>query len=138
MDAFYCIIPGKPKSFQGNRKTFREYKNKVEKIASKSKTKPLKPVKDKDLVCRTLYFYKGSNTDLDVANFAKGIQDALIGIVYLDDDQLETEHNSKFGLTRDSGRISGDIPEQLLEAITDTKDFVYVEVFNRGDGLIRV
>jgi hypothetical protein len=138
MDAFYCIIPGKPKSFQNRRKKFQEYKKKVIKHANVSKAKPINPVGDNHLVCRTIYFYEGLNTDLDVGSFAKGIQDALIGIVYRDDKQLETEHNSKFGLIIDSGSISGNTPEELMEAITNGKEFVYVEVFNRGDGLIKI
>ncbi len=70
------------------------------------------------------YYYDGSSPDVD--NIIKPIQDALIGIVYNDDDQV-VDTKSRKRLINGSFRIRG-ASAVLLAGFADGDDFLHIKV----------
>jgi len=70
------------------------------------------------------YYYEGSSPDVD--NIIKPIQDALIGIVFVDDDQVSDVKSRKRSIDG-SFRIRG-VSAVVLEAFGEGDDFLHIKV----------
>ena len=75
------------------------------------------------------YYYEDSSPDVD--NIIKPIQDALVGIVFNDDDQV-VDTKSRKRLINGSYRIRG-ASAILLSAFADGDDFLYIKVDEAPD-----
>ena len=71
-----------------------------------------------------VYFYEDESPDVD--NIIKPIQDALVGLVYVDDDQVVDTRARKRSLDG-SYRLEGASPV-LLDAFVEAEIFLYVRV----------
>ena len=75
------------------------------------------------------YYYEDSSPDVD--NIIKPIQDALIGVVFNDDDQV-VDTKSRKRLIDGSFRIRG-ASSVLLSAFADGDDFLHIKVDEAPD-----
>jgi Holliday junction resolvase RusA-like endonuclease len=121
---FEFTVQGPPVSLQAkNRAALQAWKIKVRNRAISIWPQGVKPV---SCPVRFKVIYYHESAPLDVDNMIKPIQDALIGIVYCDDNQVvETE-----GKRRDINgafRIKG-ISPVLAEAFSEGKEFIHVLV----------
>lgn len=83
----FAVI-GSPVSQQGSPKSKRQYQTKVAKAASNSVVSPIKD--DERIKIEIDWFSEGFQNKPDVDNIIKLIQDALKGIVFVDDNQVES------------------------------------------------
>ena len=83
---FEFIVDGPPVSQQTRRQErLRSWRATVRREAEKYWPTGQTPTLE-SVVLRMWYFYEGSSVDID--NIVKPIQDALNGLVYIDDDQI--------------------------------------------------
>jgi crossover junction endodeoxyribonuclease RusA len=85
-----CVVLGVPASVQSNSRSRARWKAVVAAAAQAAWPAGDPPLTDKLQIHITCYH--DSAPPLDVDNMLKPIQDALIGIVYQDDDQLMDTH----------------------------------------------
>ena len=86
MKTFEFIINGRPVSQQARRREkLRVWKDTVRQAAEKYWPIELKPATGL-VMLKVTYFYEDFGMDVD--NIVKPIQDAMKGLVYLDDDQI--------------------------------------------------
>ena len=120
---FECIVEGTPVSLQTrNRRRLRAWKQKVSAVAQElvSETTPLRvPV-----VFRVTYYYEGESPDVD--NIIKPIQDALVGIVYQDDDQVQETSARKRDING-AYRIRGASP-LIVQGLLNGLNFLHIKV----------
>ena len=120
---FECIVEGTPVSLQTrNRRRLRAWKQKVSAAAQElvSETTPLRvPV-----VFRVTYYYEGESPDVD--NIIKPIQDALVGIVYQDDDQVQETSARKRDING-AYRIRGASP-LIVQGLLNGLNFLHIKV----------
>ena len=120
---FECIIEGPPVSLQTrNRKRLRAWKHKVEQ-AARNTVAELRPISEA-VTFRVTYYYEGESPDAD--NIIKPIQDALVGIIYLDDDQVVETSSRKRDLNG-AYRIRGASP-LVIQGFLNGVSFLHVKV----------
>jgi crossover junction endodeoxyribonuclease RusA len=126
---FECVVPGTPVSLQTrNRSSLRQWKTKVATHAALAWPQGVDPLVCGVMVTIVFYF---EGTPLDVDNMIKPIQDALVGIVYDDDKQV----NDVRGSVRDldgSFRVKGLSPE-LAKGFGFSGPFVHIKVTEPPD-----
>ena len=83
MTPFEFIVIGTPKSVQARNTAKAAWKARVRSAASGALPK-LHPLATSNLCVTIVYFYVA--TDLDLDNILKPILDAMVGVVYIDDD----------------------------------------------------
>lgn len=120
------VIKGRPVSIQassGSRQAWRT------RVAAAAAPKCTAPSNHNNLRIRITFYYN-TLPDFDTDNVSKPICDALIGVVYLDDNQLG-ERIARRKDINSSYRIRGINPE-LAVAIAEGDDFVFVEIEEIG------
>lgn len=129
MIPFEFIVEGPPVSLQTrNRARLQEWKNTVRTAAEQywdSET-PLPYVQLKIYIT---YYYESVSPDVD--NIIKPIQDALVGLVYNDDDQIVDTGCGKRNING-SFKVKGASPI-LVKGFVDAKEFLYVKVEEATD-----
>ena len=119
---FEFTIKGPPVSLQSRKRArLQAWKTDVRNAATKVAKNP--PTNDEVAITIT-YYYDGDTPDVD--NIIKPIQDALIGVVYADDNQVVDTRSRK-------SRIDGSFTIRgasalLLSAFADGDAFLHVTV----------
>jgi len=120
------LIRRRPLSLQASRSSLRDWKAFVHTEAAKVWKDPV--IQAGDLQIMLIYLYDISPPDTD--NIIKPIQDALVGLVYLDDGliaDVESHRRSlrgTFDLTR--------LPSLVLAGVDSGQECVYVRVSSSG------
>jgi Holliday junction resolvase RusA-like endonuclease len=126
---FEFVIPGIPVSQQTrNRKRLTQYKQEISALAAKRLPTGFIPI-DGRVKITVVYYYE--SVPLDTDNFIKPVQDALIGVVYADDNQVFDIGLRKTDLTG-SFRVKG-MSAVLAEGFCSGKEFLYVRVERAPD-----
>lgn len=123
MPILSLVIPGVPVSIQTRSRTrLQNWKQTIGSLATASGpvVTSFSPLK------LSLVFFHTGPTDLDTDNIIKPIQDALVQVIYYDDDQV----TDVFAARRD---LSGPFrlrstPPALAQALGSEANFVYVVV----------
>lgn len=120
---FDFALPGPPVSLQTkSRPNLQQWKLRV-KAAADAVAQNAIP-RTEDLKVQITYFHEADSPDVD--NIIKPIQDALVGVVYVDDCQVaETgckrrDINGAFRVRR--------VPQCVVDAMVVGDDFIYVTV----------
>jgi Holliday junction resolvase RusA-like endonuclease len=125
---FEFTIKGPPVSQQTrNRQRLQQWKADV--AAAATAAWPNGNAVVDDVAVTITYYYEGSSPDVD--NIIKPIQDALIGIVFADDDQVVDTKSRKRPIDG-SFRIRG-ASAVLLAAFAEGDDFLYIKVDEAPD-----
>ena len=124
------VVPGVPVSIQTkNRARKAQWKTSVAAAASAAWPPGQSPLTEK-LRIQITYFH--DSAPLDVDNQMKLIQDALSGIVFVDDSQLTDRH----GHLRDLNgayRVRGKMTAELGKGFSFDGPFVHVKLLAQGD-----
>ena len=124
MIPFEFAVMGVPVSVQTrNRRRLRDYKKRVRARAERYWPSN-DPPEDQELRLIITYFY--DSAPLDVDNIVKPIQDALIGLVYYDDDQI-TEVNARKRNLNGSFRVR-DVSPAVADGFVRGRGFVHILV----------
>src|SRR5712691_6848223 len=115
------VVKGRPVSIQASGPSRNVWRNAV---AAAAGPRCAAPVGHNNLRIRITFYYN-TLPDFDTDNVSKPICDALIGVAYLDDNQL-SERIARRKDINGSYRIRGIDPE-LAVAIAEGNDFVFVE-----------
>ncbi len=128
MIPFEFTIKGPPISHQAKSRSRNRWKAAVAAEATAAVPAGAAPTADEVAISIT-YYYDGDTPDVD--NIIKPIQDALIGIVYVDDAQVVQAHSAK---TRIDGSytIRG-ASSVLLVAFSNSDPFVHIRVTEAPD-----
>ncbi|NVK41432.1 MAG: RusA family crossover junction endodeoxyribonuclease [Oceanospirillaceae bacterium] len=121
---FEFIVEGPPVSLQTrNRARLRTWKAKVETAARNALGNGVQPIGDQ-VTFKVTYYYEGDSPDAD--NIIKPIQDALVGVVYDDDDQV-VETSSRKRDINGAYKIKGASPV-VIEGFVNGVDFLHIKV----------
>lgn len=124
MIPFEFFIEGPPVSLQTrNRQRLRAWKARVQQAAEAIWPYGTPPVQD-EVTVRITYFYEGEPPDVN--NIIKPIQDALIGVAYLDDTQV-SDTSSRKSKIDGAFRVMGVSPDLAVRLATGI-DFVWIRV----------
>ncbi|WP_407306376.1 RusA family crossover junction endodeoxyribonuclease [Desulfosporosinus sp. SB140] len=125
MIPFEFIVEGPPISAQTkNRKNLQRWKNKVRDAAIVYW--PTGDAASKEqLVIRITYYFDTASPDVD--NIVKPIQDALIGLVYEDDNQI-TDSISRKRDINGAYKIRG-VSKVIAEGFCTGNDFLHIKVY---------
>lgn len=120
---FEFLIPQRPLSLQAKRSSLQAWKAFVKAEAAKTWTRTLLS-EDLDLHLTLVYLY--DTAPLDVDNIIKPIQDALVGLIYTDDQQITDvqAHRRHLQGTFDILKF----PDLLLQGIYTGSECVYVKI----------
>ncbi len=83
---------------------------------------PSEPPMAESVMVKVTYFYDAVSVDVD--NIVKPIQDALVGLIYIDDDQVTDVLSRKRSLNG-TFRVESEI---LAEGFTRGNEFLYVKI----------
>lgn len=123
--AFEFVVEGPPVSFQTrNRAALPPWRAAVRTAAQTYWPANLSPAAI-SLQFTILFFYRGSPIG-DLDNFIKPIQDALNGLVYVDDSQITDVICRRRDVGTDFAFES--VPTILLDGLTRYDDFLYVRI----------
>ena len=129
MIPFDFIVEGPPVSQQTRRKErLRAWKQIVRQAAEHYWNTADMP-SDDQLSIEVTNFYETAAPDVD--NIVKPIQDALIGLVYHDDNQI-TDCNTRKRKIDGAFRVKG-LSRALADGFVQYKDFVHVKVYLSGN-----
>jgi len=121
-------IAGPPISLQAKSATKQRWKTAVAGAATVLLPSSVPPTND-DVALHITYYYDGDPPDVD--NIIKPIQDALIGVVYLDDSQVVHAQSSR---TRIDGSFTiRGASAVLLNGFSQREPFVYIRVIEPPD-----
>ena len=121
---FEFIIEGPPVSLQTkNRTRLRQWKNDVANAATAKLPQNSTPTQD-EVELKITYFYEGSTPDVD--NIIKPIQDALVGLVYVDDDQVVETGSRRKGING-AYKIRG-ASSVIVEGFVRGNEFLHIKV----------
>ena len=124
MIPFDFVVEGPPVSNQTRKKVrLRAWKQKVRQAAAGYWPAADQPSAEQ-LTMIVTNFYKVSAPDVD--NIVKPIQDALIGLVYNDDNQITDSLTRKRDMTK-SFRVK-ELSRALADGFAMEKDFVHVKI----------
>ena len=130
MQPFDFLIPKRPVSLQTkNRRNLQAWKVFVQRQARMAWIAGRPPVSSGELRCTIVYLCKSS--PLDVDNIVKPIQDALVGLVFIDDIQI-SDVDSHRRFLRDP--IDATVLPFLLRAgLSAGVECVYVRISDAQD-----
>ena len=115
---------GPPLSLQSKNKTRkRAYKQTIENAARLVLPSGFTLVSE-NLEIKITYYYEGDAPDVD--NIIKPIQDALIGVIYVDDQQIADTRSRKRDIN--SSYKIRNVSVCLLQAFSNGQDFVHVKI----------
>jgi len=119
-------VIGSPVSLQSSHRSKQQFQQLVAQAASKSVASP---IKDKERVKVEIdWFSEGIKNKPDADNIAKPILDALKGVIYSDDKQVESltvrKHDTLGVISFWEEPLS--IVEPLLDGI---KDYIFVRIY---------
>lgn len=77
-----------------------------------------------DLTIVITYYYEGTTPDID--NIIKPIQDALIGIIYADDNQIADTRSRKKEI--DGSYTIRNVSLPILQAFSNGTEFIHVKI----------
>jgi crossover junction endodeoxyribonuclease RusA len=118
------IIEGPPVSLQTkNRRRLRQWKADLA-AAAASRIPPGSAPTQIEVEIKITYFYEGSTPDID--NIIKPIQDALVGLVYIDDDQV-AETGSRKKEINGAYKIRG-ASSVIVEGFVRGNEFLHIKV----------
>jgi crossover junction endodeoxyribonuclease RusA len=117
------VVLGVPKSVQARPRSIQRWKEQV-RAAAESDWPAGEPPLDHKVQIHVTYYH--DSAPLDVDNMLKPIQDALVGLVYLDDGQLTDTHGHLRNLN-DPYRVRGMTPAQA-RGFTSGDPFVHVRI----------
>ncbi len=124
MFPFEFTLEGPPLSLQTrNRQNLQLWKARVSSAAQDELQAGIQPTVDNVSVTIT-YYYEESSPDVD--NIIKPIQDALIGIIFVDDDQVVDTKSRKRQIDS-SFRIRGS-SAKVLAAFAQGNNFVHIKI----------
>ncbi len=125
MNKFEFIVDGPPVSQQiRRRERLREWQAKVREEAEIYWPLGASPING-FVMLQITYFY--DSVKMDVDNIIKSIQDALIGLAYMDDDQVTDVIARKRNLYEDF------ITSTLIEGFARNHEFLYIVITNAPD-----
>ncbi|WP_273565874.1 RusA family crossover junction endodeoxyribonuclease [Maribacter halichondriae] len=121
---FEFIVEGPPVSLQTkNRARLQAWKAKVNSAATNALTNGAVAITD-EVTFKVTYYYEGDSPDAD--NIIKPMQDALVGVVYLDDDQV-VETSARKRNINGAYKIKGASPV-IIEGFLNGVDFLHIKV----------
>lgn len=124
MIPFEFIVDGPPVSQQTrNRARLQEWKTIVKSAAQLYWSRAESP-SDQRLKLSITYFYDSTSPDVD--NIIKPIQDSLIGLVYIDDEQIVDTACSKRDING-SFKVRGLSPV-LAKGFSQENEFLFIKV----------
>ncbi len=126
MIPFEFTVEGPPVSPQSpNRQRLEDWKTSVRNGAAVSWPAGETPSSD-PLQIAVTYFHEGAAIRMDNDNMVKPIQDALAGLVYVNDNQITDTHVRK---TRLDGafRVRG-MSQILADAFCANKEFIHIRI----------
>ncbi len=123
---FELILLASPVSHQtGDRALLRAWSRFVRAAAQRRWPAGQTPL-DSPLKITVVYFHDGTSSRMDLDNLLKPIQDALIGLVYRDDNQITDTVVRKTSL--DGAFFVRGMPFILAEGFARNKEFVYLRI----------
>jgi crossover junction endodeoxyribonuclease RusA len=126
LNKFEFIVDGPPVSQQiRRRERLREWQTKVRQEAERYWSPGMNP-SDGLIMLQIFYFY--DSVKIDVDNIIKPIQDALIGLAYMDDDQITDVIARRRDLYEDFN--TDNITPLLVEGFARNNEFLYVLITN--------
>ncbi|MGD1918925.1 MAG: RusA family crossover junction endodeoxyribonuclease [Pleurocapsa sp.] len=129
MFKFEFIVDGPPVSQQARRRErLREWKRVVRHEAEKYWSSNQQPFTEK-IMLQVTYFY--DSVEMDVDNIVKPIQDAIIGLAYVDDNQITDVLVRKRNLSTDL-KIKN-MTSILAEGFSRGNEFLHIVVINAPD-----
>lgn len=111
-----------------NRQRLQAWKASV-RAAATAKAGAAQPILD-NVIFSVTYYYDTNSPDVD--NIIKPLQDALNGVVYVDDDQIQKTTSRKKDING-SYRIRGASPI-VLQGFMDGDDFLHITVEEDDNG----
>lgn len=121
---FEFTFEGPPLSLQSKSKTRkRAYKTRVG-TAARNKLPDGFDLLTEQLCVVITYYYEGTTPDID--NIIKPIQDAMIGIVYVDDDQISDTRSRKKEI--DGSYRVRFASLSIVQALSNGSEFVHVKI----------
>ncbi|WP_425391190.1 RusA family crossover junction endodeoxyribonuclease [Ekhidna sp.] len=115
---------GPPLSLQSKSKARKSsYKTRVGTAAQNVLPTGFSPLADRLQIVIT-YYYEGETPDID--NIIKPIQDALIGIVYVDDNQIADTRSRKREI--DGSYTVRNVSLPILQAFSNGSEFIHVKI----------
>lgn len=124
---FEFVVQGVPRSQEA--RSVGRWKERVRAAAAAAWPSGQRALSD-ELSVAIVYFHVGQ-ANIDVENMAKPILDALVELVYWDDRVVSEVVSRRTPL--DEAMMIEDAYEELVEALRDAKDVVYVAVRDRPD-----
>ena len=123
MIPFELTVKGPPLSQQAKSSSRNKWKARIVQAALQNLPNGSSPV-SQEVAIRIVYYYEGDTPDVD--NVIKPIQDALKGVVYVDDAQVVNAESAKVHIDG-SFQIRG-ASETLLRAFSENDPFVHIRV----------
>lgn len=128
---FEFTVEGPPLSHQTRDQTkLKAWQSKVRAAAANTWT--VKPVRQR-LRFKVAYYHEDETIVFDLDNMVKPIQDALNGLIYIDDRQITYTDIAKMPID-DPFRIRG-VSMTLLQAFSSGKVFLHVRVEEAPDSV---
>lgn len=128
LNPFEFTITGPPLSQQAKASSRQRWKAAVAAAATAALPNGIQPTRE-EVALSITYYYDGDPPDVD--NIIKPIQDALIGVVYIDDSQVVRAQSSR---TRIDGSFTiRGASALLLTAFSKRDAFVYITVTEPPD-----
>lgn len=121
---FRFAVSGTPVAHKASPKSRDRWQSEVSTAARRVLPADWKPCNVE--VSLTIYDFPESLPQGDVDNIIKRIQDALNGVVYVDDRSVRRVVAHRF--LPEEYEDQGDLPDLILEAIVNDPPFVYLKV----------
>ena len=131
MILFECIVEGPPVSYQArNRSRLQAWGNTVRAAAQRVWPVWQAPFTG-PLLMVVVYYHDGPTVRLDNDNMIKPVQDALNGLVYVDDSQITDTQTRKSDL---NGRFkTRGMSAVLAEGFSRGSEFLYIKIEQAPD-----
>lgn len=118
---FIITVPGR--AYAPGSRSAGGYKEKIRLLASRQIRVPLTG----SLFVKVHYYYSSSKWRIDGDNLLKIVCDALKGVAYQDDGQIDSHHVERTNIS--SSTVISDIPTpKLFDYIAEYSDFVIIEL----------
>lgn len=125
------IVEGSPISQQTRRRErLRAWQSRVREKAESQWSENFRTATE-DVLLQIVYFYK--ETVLDVDNIVKPIQDAMIGLAYLDDVQVTDILVRKRDLLKNLIIRDESLTPVLIEGLTTEDEFIHMVITDDFD-----